>query len=150
MGISRSSPLARRSLLAIIALVTYLYMRVAYLRACAPSARVVHPTTPSRPLQCLRPQHGQRAVGFTPARRRRSGAIDRLQASQVGISHHGQGACCKRLRVCNAQYWKDRTHENNRRIPTLRSQDCMGSLLSGCARGSVIHALIHSRTEIHR
>ena len=32
-----------------------------------------------------------------PARRLRSGAIDRLQASQLGIFHHDQGANCVRL-----------------------------------------------------
>ena len=45
--------------------------------------------------------HGQTAVGFTPARRQRSGTIDQLQASQVGISHYGQGAWCALLMNAN-------------------------------------------------
>ena len=37
--------------------------------------------------------------------KRRSGAMVQLQASEVGISHHSQGACCELLmniymRVC--------------------------------------------------
>ena len=88
--------------LAIAALTTY--MRATYLRVCPSAcvrsgARVAHATSAPRP--CAMPQHGQTAVGFRPARRRRSGSIDRLQAllqaSQVGIFHHGQGVCCELL-----------------------------------------------------
>ena len=49
--------------------------------------------------------------------KRRSGAINQLQVLEVGISHHGQGACCELLMnvyvcvcVCvfNVQYSKER------------------------------------------
>ena len=50
-------------------------------------ARVVHPLQSPT---CT-PGHEQAVVGFKLARRLRRGATDRLQASQVGISHHGQG-----------------------------------------------------------
>ena len=72
-------------------------MRVTYLRVCAHArsgARVDHASRPPRPRQCTRPQHGQTAL---PAHAGRNGAIDRLQASQVRVSHHGQGTCYELL-----------------------------------------------------
>ena len=105
-----------------------------------------------------------------PARRRRSGAIDRLQALQVRLSHHRQGACCEFLisgyryvcyvcvqcRIFNKSNRKKKLKNRNRfaidrcyhchchRIAITRSHDCM----TGCARGSVTHALIRSHTGI--
>ena len=55
----------------------------------------------------------------------------------------------KNLRKALSRFVKD-CYYCRRRIAILRSQDCMGSLLNGCARGSVTHALIHAHTEIHR
>ena len=79
---------------------------------------------------------------------------------------------CMRARACvqyfSIQYLKDRTEKikKTRKVfvkdrycvtvagsrSIMRSQDCLRSLLpvSGCTRGSVTHALIHSRTEMYR
>ena len=85
-----------------------------------------------------------------------SGATDRLHASQVGISHRGQGAVDGRLRVCVCLcvpylklIWNDRYHHREhhcRRTATPRFWDDMVSLKSSCARRSTTHA---DRTHIY-
>ena len=62
---------------------------------------------------------------------------------------------CLCVRVFNIQYLKGRTEKklmkseitSRHRITMLSSQDCMISLLGGCASGSVTHVLIRLRTE---
>ena len=76
-------------------------VRVRTLSGQVSGARVGNATSHPCPRQCPRPHHGQTAAGFTPVRRRRSGAIDRLQASQVSHTCNGQGASCELLmNVC--------------------------------------------------
>ena len=101
-----------------------------------------------RSRQCHRSQHELTAVECKHACKRRSGATDRLHASQVGISHRGQGAVDGRLRVCVCVpylklIWNDRYHyreHHRRRTATPRFRDYMLSLKSSCARRSTTYA----------
>ena len=152
-GAPRSSPLIRRSIVPIVSLSTH--MRGACLRVvcvctffvCGQNRQnrelpMLLALPHHRPRQCPRPQHGQKTMGFKLVRRRRSGAIDRLQASQVGISYRRQGAWCELLMnacvcvcvcvcVSNAKYFKDRTEKL---IKTRSSTITVAGSPSGCLR----------------
>ena len=90
----------------------------------------------SRALQCL------------SLCRRRSEANDRPQASQVGIFHRGQGACC-RLLVDVEMYAKDCCHCDRRLVPVMSDYMTL-SQSGGYARGSVTHALIRLQVQTRR